>query len=169
MKIIGFLLLFALPLLCIGAGIYSYFQPRLYSATTSFQLKHAEADVLRIRPAFEKAREDLRSLADFRLASHSTLNLSQPPDHFAITAIDLDPLTTATTANTLSVFINNSLRDASGDQFSRMEISAQAEMPRKPSFPNVPRMIMTTAAIGAPLSLAGVILLVIGSKKLPNS
>lgn len=158
-KFLGVLLLLALPVCFLAAGAYSFYQPRLFSATTGFQLLYPDADTSQLQGAFQKAQQEYASRPKLRLASRFSLNQSATANQFSITAVDTDPLTTSNTANTLTIFVSDFLRAAGKDDARRMTILQKAEIPKAPSFPNVRRIMTTGISLGLVLAIAGVFVL----------
>ena len=97
-----------------------------------------------------------------RVASSVSLNQSATPNQFSITAIDADPLTTADTANTLTIYVTDTLRAASKQDGRRATILQKAEMPRAQSYPDIQRIMTAGISSGFFLAVVGAVLLIAG-------
>lgn len=159
--ILGILFLVGAPLCFIGAGAYSYAQPRLFSAATGFTLLFPGVDAPRLQDAFEKAKQQYPSRMGEPLTARVKLQQSGTPDQYRITAIDKSPLVTSTVANTLTLLVGDTLRDASKEDGSRVKIFEKADMPYAPSFPNVRQIMAVGIAAAVFCGAAGVVFFII--------
>jgi hypothetical protein len=139
------------PICFFGAGAYSYAQPKLYRAATGFQLLYPSVDAPRLQDAFENAKQQFPSRIQEPLTARTKLQQSGAPDQYFITAIDTSPIASAYAANTLTLFVTDSLREWSKEDGKRVIVFQKAEMPKVPSFPNVQR-IMTVGIAAASFS-----------------
>ena len=158
--VIGILSLVGASVCFIGAAAYAYFQPRLYSATTGFQLLFPGVDGPRLQDAFQKAQQRYPAHMQEPITSRVSLKQSVAPDQFHISAIDADPLTAANTANTLTVLVTEALNDASKEEGRRVNILQKADIPRGPSFPNVRQIMTLGLSAGLICAFVGIISLV---------
>jgi hypothetical protein len=141
--------------------VYSYAQPRLYSATTGFQLLFPGVDGPRLQDAFQRAKQQYPSRMQETLTARTKLQQSGTPDQYLITAIDTNPLTTANAANMLTVLVTDILREASKEDGKRVNIFQRADMPKAPSFPNVQQIITVGIVAAAFCGGAGIVLLIV--------
>src|SRR3954470_493313 len=102
------LLLVGASVCFLGAGVYAFVQPRLYSAATGFQLLLPGADTPRLQDAFQKAKQQFPSRMQQPLTARTKLEPSGTQDQYYITAIDASPLTAADTANMLTLLVRDS-------------------------------------------------------------
>lgn len=160
--VIGVLFLLGVPVSVLTAGVYSYFQPRLYSATTEFQLLAPATDSPHLEEAFQHAQRDFPRMMQKPLTARVSLKKGETPSRYEITALELDPLGAASTANVLTLSIADTLRARNNLGDRRMEILQRAELPQRPSHPNVPRNMRIGMIVAALSGVLGVVLLVIG-------
>ena len=163
LAVIGILSLVGAPFCFISAAAYAYFQPRLYSATTGFQLLFPGVDGPRLHDAFQKAQQRYPARMQKPLTSRVSLEQSVAPDQFRLSAIDTDPLAALNTANTLTVLVTEALNDASKEEGRRVNLLERAEMPRAPAFPNVRRIMTVGLSAGLMCAFVGIISLVIAN------
>jgi len=155
---VGLALLILAPICFLVAATYAIFLPRMFSASTTFQLLHRDVDGPRVPAAFESAKTQYPSRMQQPLAARFRIESSDASGKFVITATDPQPLHALHTANGLTVLVNDYLRDAANDEFFRAKILEKPEMPNKPSHPNVALIMQIGVYAGIFCAVAGVIL-----------
>jgi hypothetical protein len=159
--VVGVLFLIGAAICVVGAGAYCYFQPRLYSAVTEFQLLSPAVDGPQLPEAFQQAQQQYPITMHQTLTARVSLRQASTPDRFQITAVATDPLTASNTANALTIFIMDGLRARSRSDKRRVDVLKKGEPPLRPSHPNVPQIMKMGVASAAICGAAGVVLLVI--------
>jgi hypothetical protein len=154
----GLILLFLAPLCFLGAVAYALTAPRLYSASTRFRLTDAAADAPKLSAAFEKSKGYYLAVMKAPLPQRVELDPAEIPGDFQITAIDASPIRTSDGANMLTIGLRDALRandPKANDDIPRHSLVVQkkAEMPKRPSHPDV-ALIMRIGILSAALCVA---------------
>jgi len=148
--VLGVLCLAAAPLIIIGAGAYTYFQPRLYTSFTEFDLLFPAVDGLELAADFKQAQKDFPTKMKEPLTARVSLRPAGPPDRFQITATDKDPQNAANTANMLTISIMDAQVARSHADERRAHVLLKGVRALEPSSPDV-RLIMTCGMVSAAL------------------
>jgi hypothetical protein len=137
-RIVGLVLLMLSPL-CVGAAVvYSLAAPRLFSASTVFELARPETDAVRIPAVFQSAQSHYTTVMQGEpLARQVRLEPLDAPSKFRITATDPQPIRVMHSANGLTIMVRDALREGEADVPLPLLILAKAEMPGTPSHPDV--------------------------------
>ena len=157
------------PVAIAVAVAYALTAPRLFSASTEFQLNKPGADVTGIATAFQTAQAKYATLMQGEaLAEKVRIDQMDVPEKFRITATDPQPIRAMHSANGLILMVRDAMRQADDDLPLPLVLLAKAEMPTKPSHPDVP-LIMKLGVSTAVLCVVAGVFLRRGSRRLRPS
>ena len=122
LRITAILLILGVPLSIVAAAVYSMKLPRLFGAATEIQLMYP-ADASRVGGSLTGKRCSSSPIVGTSI-SRAILAWSRCRHRISTrtTAMDVSPQVAMDTANTLSIFIHNYLREASNEEGRRMTI-----------------------------------------------